>query len=371
MPPDAPDAPWRAPGSADLPRQVVLRRAELAAETILRATAVTHPPPELFARIGPRPPAGPDGAAWDDAVIALAIYHARHQPDTAPHDPGPPPGATPDDRHRDPWLRRHDQATRLADTWSATLPDQARTRFHSPHEAVPRHRAIAGLHALLEGGHHLDHLQAALAAEPSADIRTGAAVLAHRVTDLCTTAGLDATLYELPAPATPQQEWNTVTRLLDTAETNHLATQPTATLLAERRTLDDQLNHPTDAARTHASTRTHAAAVARRTRLDAALERQTTRAFLDATAEPADYLAALLGPRPATGSAVTAWDEAAHRVEHYRHHILGLPYGTPATADTSDPVRRALGDRPADPTAAHAYDQARQPDFDINPPLPL
>ncbi|OHV54476.1 hypothetical protein [Pseudofrankia sp. BMG5.36] len=118
-------------------------------------------------------------------------------------------------------------------------------------------------------------------------------------------------------------------------------------------------------------TRTHAAAAARRTRLDAALDRQTTRAFLDATAKPADYLTALLGPRPTTGSAVTAWDEAAHRVEHYRHHTLGLPYGTPATADNSDPVRRALGDRPADPTAAHVYDQACQPDFDVNPPLPL
>ncbi|MDT3446839.1 MobF family relaxase [Pseudofrankia sp. BMG5.37] len=368
----APDAPRRAPGSTDLPRQVLLRRAELAAETILRAAAVTHPPPQLLARIGPRPPSGPDSAAWDDAVTALAIYHARHQPDTAPHDPGPPPGATPDDRHRDPWLRHHDQATRLADAWAAALPDQARTRFHNPHEAIPRHRAIAGLHALLDHGHHPDQLHTALAGEPLTDIRTGAAVLARRVADLCTTADLDATLYELPAPATPQQEWNTVTRLLAAAEISHLATRPTATLLTERRTLDDQLNHPTDTASPHTPTRTHTAAAARRTRLDASLDRQTTQALLHATAEPADYLTALLGPRPTTDPATTAWDEAAHRIEHYRHHTLGLPYGTPATADTSDPARRALGTRPNDPATAHAYDQARALGSADGPPsLPL
>ncbi|WP_045875864.1 hypothetical protein [Pseudofrankia sp. DC12] len=53
------------------------------------------------------------------------------------------------------------------------------------------------------------------------------------------------------------------------------------------------------------------------------------------------------------------WDEAANRVEHYRHHVLGLPYGTPAQPGSVDPARHALGDRPADPSDDAAYEYAR------------
>jgi len=320
-PPDATSAPPRASEGAGLPRQVLLRRAELAAEAMLRATAVHDLPPGLLARIGARPASGPDRATWDDAVTALAIYHARHQPDAEPHGLGPPPGAGADDRRRDPWLLRHDQATRHADAWAATLPDQARARFHSALEAIPRRRAVAGLHALLEHGHHPDQLHTALTANPPTGIRTGAPVLAQRVADLTAAAGVDADLYDLPAPATAQQEWNSATRLLDTAEVTHLATCPTADLLTERRQLADQHRRPRPAVSPGAVSPTDPEAAARRARLDVALDHQTTRAFLRATAEPAGYLTDLLGPRPTTDPA--AWDEAAHRIEHYRHHTLG------------------------------------------------
>ncbi|MBL7499311.1 hypothetical protein I6A81_24290 [Frankia sp. CN7] len=361
----APNAPTTAPGSAGLPRQVLLRRAELATEATVRTTARTHPPPALVERIGPRPASGPDRAIWDDTVTALAIYHARHQPDTPAHDPGPPPGATPDDRRHDPWLHHHDQATHLARTWANALPDgQTRTRFHSPREALPRARAIAGLHALLDHGHHPDHLRAALVREPLTDLQAGAAVLARRVVDLCAAASLDGAHYELPAPRTAQQEWNDVTRLLDLAETNHLTTWPTGALFVERRALGDQpdkLESTTDVRR--AATQVHAPAAARearRIRIDAALDRQTTHALHQARAEPAAYLTALLGPRPASAPEATAWDAAAYRAEHYRHHHLGLPHGTPAQPDDPDAIRGALGDRPSDPAAADAYDQAHQ-----------
>jgi hypothetical protein len=55
---------------------------------------------------------------------------------------------------------------------------------------------------------------------------------------------------------------------------------------------------------------------------------------------------------------VTVWNQAASRIEHYRHHVLGLPYGTPADPDAADPVQHTLGDRPTDPTEAAEYDQA-------------
>ncbi|MDT3443549.1 hypothetical protein [Pseudofrankia sp. BMG5.37] len=46
-------------------------------------------------------------------------------------------------------------------------------------------------------------------------------------------------------------------------------------------------------------------------------------------------------------------------IEHYRHHVLGLPYGTPAQPDAADPTQYALGDRPTDPADVAEYDQAR------------
>ncbi|WP_238436166.1 MULTISPECIES: MobF family relaxase [unclassified Frankia] len=368
----APDAPRHEPRRSGLPWAVLLRRAELAAEAALRADALAQQSAALLERIGPRPPTGPDRAVWDDAVAALAIYRARYTPDAPAGDPGPPPGANPHDRIADPWLRHHDQAVHLAATWAAGLPEHARTRFDSHLEAVPRQRAIGGLHVLLDHGHTADRLETALSAEPSDDARTGAAVLDHRVTALCQAGGLDPTVYDLPTPATAQEDWNTVTRLLRTAEINQLATQPTHTLAAARRALDEQLTQP------HLSLgsaglpdRPQADTLARREALDAALDRQTSTALLRATAEPARYLTDLLGPRPITEPDTSAWDSAAHRVEHYRHHHVGLPYGAPALTDASDPGRRALGNRPVELAAADAYRQALQIGFPHGPVLPL
>jgi len=50
-------------------------------------------------------------------------------------------------------------------------------------------------------------------------------------------AGLDVTLYEMPGPQTPQEEWHRVSRLLFAAESHHLATRPTGDLSLEHRDL--------------------------------------------------------------------------------------------------------------------------------------
>ncbi|WP_232303745.1 helicase C-terminal domain-containing protein [Pseudofrankia sp. DC12] len=354
------------------PWQVVLRRAELAAEAAIRTAALADPPDGLVDRIGPRPTAGPQRAIWDAAAGGLAVYHARHKPAAPSWTAGPPPGATPHDRAHDPWLQLHDQAVHLADAWAATFPDPVRAGFTGPGQTVPRQRAIAGLHALLDAGHPPADLAATLRQGPIHDIQTAAAILDHRVTDLCHHAGIDPTLYDLPAPTTAQHEWNTTFDLLTRAETTHLATHPTHDLATERRSLTTALTRTAD----HAAPGLAMAAdsgTARRLaqgeraelenrlrRVEAALDRQVTDALLHAQSEPADYLTALLGPRPHdAGADAMSWEQAAGRIEHYRHHALGLPYGTPAQPDTADPTRHALGNRPTNPADAAHYDQAQ------------
>ena|GEM_PF-751430 len=369
--PDAPPVPdglATAPDSAGVSRQVLLRRAELSAEVALRRAALVDPPAGLVARIGPRPEAGPDRAVWDDAVTSLAIYHARYQPAVPAHLAGPPPGRHADEQARDPWLQHRAQATRLANNWAADLPAVVRARFAGPGQAVPRARAVAGLHALLDVGHPPTALADTLSHESLDGIRAGAAVLEGRVSDLCQQAGVDPVLYDLPTPRTAQEEWNEVTGLIALAETNYLATRPTAELAAERRSLADTLSAATSACVTvtpdgvpviepDAGTPARYERESRLARVEAALDRQTVDALAHARAEPARYLTALLGPRP-VGPDSAAWDEAAGRVEHYRHHLAGLPYGTPAAPDSADPARYALGDRPTAPTTAADYDQA-------------
>ena len=96
---------------------------------------------------------------------------------------------------------------------------------------------------------------------------------------------------------------------------------------------------------------------ARLGRVNTALDRQIGDAVLQAVAEPAGYLTVLLGPRPVGGLAAAGWDEAAVRVERYRHCHLGLPYGTPADPASTDPVVHALGTRPHALPAASDYAQ--------------
>jgi hypothetical protein len=240
----------------------------------------------------------------------------------------------------------------------------AGARFAGQARAVPGERAVAGLHALLEAGRTTGDLAAALARRTVDG--AGAAGLDARVAGLCQRTGVDPGLYELPPPRGAQQDWTELTQLLTLAETNHLASTPAAALAAERRSLAAALAQPADAAEAWGTSadavpepRSRAELVARLDRVEAALDRQADDAVLRAGTEPTGYLTALLGPRPTSGAEAAAWEQAAGRVERYRHHALGLPYGAPAQPGNTDPTRQALGERPPQPAAAAEYDQAR------------
>ncbi|ONH60400.1 TrwC relaxase [Frankia sp. CcI49] len=339
----------------------VLRRAELAAEAAIRAAAVTQPPPALTARIGTRPAAGPDRTLWDQAVAALAIHHARHSPDSPPAEPGqtPTPGSAESGQHR--WTAHRDLAVGLTRTWVDGLPDRIRRRFYSPVEQVPRHRAIAGLHALLDTGHSPDDLLSVLTRQDQTSARTGAAILDHRVGALCADHNLDPTHYLLPAPLSVQDEWADLVRLLDLAEIAHLARRPPADLATERRALTaaESVSRPAEWASAPRSGDGPAGPSPDRLRhLDAALDRQVGHALSQARVAPADYLTGLLGPRPAEEPAAAAWDTDVHHIERYRHRELGLPYGTAADPTALHPLLRAFGRPSADPVRAADYDQA-------------
>jgi hypothetical protein len=207
---------------------LVVRRAEQAAEATLTAAAVTDPPAALLERIGTRPPAGPARAAWDQAVAAVAIYHARHrphlEPGLEPHEPGSEPQPRPEpDTATGRWRDIRAAAEALAAAWATQLDDDPARRFTGRREALPRDRAVAGIHALLDAGWPPDQLAAELLHRDTGDVRSGAAVLDHRVRYLLDGHDIDPTAYTMPPPLTAAEEWAHVSRLLAAAQTHHTA----------------------------------------------------------------------------------------------------------------------------------------------------
>jgi hypothetical protein len=355
-----------ANGCGSGPDWHVLRRAELAAEAAIAARAPSDAPPELTARIGPRPRAGADRAVWDRAVAALAIYHARHRPDSPRHSLGPPPG-NPDESIERRWRQLRAHAEQLAARWATHLDEACEQRFRTRGQAVARDRAIVGIHALLDHGWAPADLAARLARREQDTVRSGAAVLDHRVRGLLDHAAIDPTPYDTPPPPTPREEWDHTARLLHAAETHHLANHPTADLTAELHRLtrvltDPAAEHrsPTAADADPTVTETDPAAVRERRHLiDAALARQIDRAATQLAQQPAGYLVALLGGRPADPAGAAVWDRRTLAIEHYRHYALGLPYGTPAAAGHAPAAEQALGRRPTDPADRRRHDQLR------------
>jgi len=347
-PPDAAAGePTPAPAHALSP--AVAAAAARAAETAIRAAALADPPPPLLARIGPRPAAGPDRAQWEQAVGDLAVYHARWHPDAPAHLPGPPPPGTLGRDAAARWPRQHAAATQLAHQWATHLPPPVRARFHSTAEQIPRTRAINGLHALLDHGRTVPDLLRHLHDGDPAAIRSGAAVLDHRVTAARATAGIDPAPYTGPAPQSALDDWLALHRILDHATIAALARAPTAALAAERHRLHHHDHgyrraHPSDPR----SGTDRATTTERRRLIDAALDRQITTACHHAAVAPARYLTDLLGPRPDSDTPTT-WDRQARQIEDHRHRQLGLPYGQLAEPTSTSALRRAFGDRPPSP----------------------
>jgi conjugative relaxase-like TrwC/TraI family protein len=337
--------------SGNGPDPMLLRRAELAAETAIAATAPTSPPPELVARIGPRPSHGPDRRVWDAAVTALAAYHARWQPDAPVHLLGCQPEPGPDDEAAGRWQQQRRQGWQIAAAWTAGLDPAHRSAFHSRQQAVPRRRAVAGIHALLDHGLPAETLTAGLTTREQHTAHTSAAVLDYRVGELLTRHRVDLSPYQIPPPTSRRQDWQRADRLLQAAETNHLAARPTPVLHAEHQHLTARLTHHLTTDTDHGTDL--AAARARLALLDAALNRQIDHAAARFAHQPTDYLTALLGNRPTDPAQASTWDQHALAIEHYRHHVLGLGYGTDADTPAAPPSRQALGPPASDPVRRH------------------
>jgi conjugative relaxase-like TrwC/TraI family protein len=196
----------------------VLARAEAAAEAATAATALTDPPARLVGRIGLRPASGPHREVWDAAVAALAVYRARHRPPAPPSEPGPEPGPPPEDEHGQRWREQRAAAERIAADWAASLLAPEAERFLTAAQAIPRARAVAGIHALLDHGHDPQTLAGELHCGEQATVPTGAAVLDCRVRRLLDRQRIDPEPYRGPAPRSQFDEWQRVKALLDVAE---------------------------------------------------------------------------------------------------------------------------------------------------------
>jgi conjugative relaxase-like TrwC/TraI family protein len=196
----------------------VLARAEAAAEAAATTTALTDPPDRLVARIGPRPASGPHREVWEAAVAALAVYHARHRPPAPPSEPGPEPAPPPEDDRSRRSREQRAAAERIAADWAASLSAPEADRFRTAGQALPRARAVAGIHALLDHSHDPETLSAKLRRGEQAIVRVGAAVLDHRVRQLLDRHRIDPNPLRGPAPRSQFDEWERVHALLEAAD---------------------------------------------------------------------------------------------------------------------------------------------------------
>jgi conjugative relaxase-like TrwC/TraI family protein len=367
---------------------VAARRAELAEEAAIGATAITRPPPELVARIGTRPERATQRRAWDEAVRAVAAYRARTQVIPAPDDEtaaasalGPRPMT-----ERSPWTMQRAHAERIATRWTDQLDPAHRNRYHAVIEHIPRERAIAGIHALLDAGIPAPEIEAALKEREQRSARAGAPVLDHRVRALLGTHHLDPAGHRLPAPHTPAEEWDHAAALLATAEAHHLSRRPVASLAAERQELTQVLAGNVDS---HTADRLTADLAAARAALDDVTDRrdlarrdldtETSRRRPNRARRAELRLAADTWERRAAEHADTvdaltqrlraaAGDTGAHRALRDHHHAITLALDLlvddamrTAVSRPADYLVGFLGTRPPDPDRAEEWDRrARQ-----------
>ena len=369
---------------------VVARRAELAEHAAVGARAIDRPRAEFVARLGPRPTGGHHQRTWDDAVRATAAYQARWEAEAGPPGYGRRAGwaigPRPADR-RSVWAEQRAQAELLVTRWATTLDPGQNQRFWAVIEHIPRERATAGIHAMLAAGIHAEDVDTALTARERQSARAGSAVLEHRVDKLLSFHNLDGAGYQLPPPLTAAVEWDHVSRLLVTAEANHLSShQPVAALAAERRELAELLSgatpttalhrlaanvtaahavHDQVAARTASARHGHDAERAKRRpdRARLAKLRTTLETWERRQADHAHNLSAVRDRlRAASGEA----DMQQPLRERHDTVTLALDLlvdhaSTQAATQPASYLTDLLGDRPADPEpAAHWDRRARQ-----------
>ncbi|MGH9014392.1 MAG: MobF family relaxase [Acidimicrobiia bacterium] len=305
----------KATSDADPARHRTLARAVRAEADAVALRAQTHPDPELVARLGERPPSGPDRRTWDTAVAAHAIHHALA-------------GAVLDPQLDLP--RAGKVAVRLRNAEIVALARQPTANLAREAHGLTRDLLAAGPGCTSQLRHH----SAALArAEHALAIAEHAEATAEQ--------RLDRAHHERGAVAAQATE--AARRQLDGARHKRAAAAFHRDQLAAR--LDLVIETP-DAA-------DHAAA--RLERLRAALDQQAARAVERTKTASPNYTLQLLGPRPSHGAAATAWDKRVTELERYRHHH-GYRLDEAAAPVDAPAEYRALGPRPADAAAAFAWD---------------
>jgi hypothetical protein len=286
--------------------RTLIQRAIGARRDAVARSARLNPPPELVARIGPRPDGPSEQRVWDMAVAAVGVRQELDGVD-------------------DHTLR------------AFRLPDTPRV-----HRLLHR-TEIAHLTRL-----PTDELANEVIALTN-DLASGgrASLLRRRqVVDALARAELDAEraehrLIDLQAQEHPPTRTRPRSAHFDLAAELARA-RAHRDRLAQRLALIDE--DPV----------AYAPIVERLERLRAALDHQVRRAVERARTSPPQYVTDLIGVRPA-GDAGRSWDQRVRQLEAFRHHHGLTPSDAAGTIDAG-PTERALGPRPPTSAAAMAWE---------------
>lgn len=288
--------------TADAAQRRMLGRAVRAQQNAIALRALLHPDPALVARIGERPPGGPDRHAWDAAVADDATYHALGEFDAEEaRDLGLPDAARVTSRVCDA------EISFLARQPTAQIAAEAQELAGELGRSGSRGRREQYLSAALARAGH--SLATAQRAEADAQARVREAQRSHNAV---------------------QQEH--ARRALEAARRETATAALHSHRLAERAGL--------------VAAGGDSVIRARLERLNAALERQADVAVAHARNSPPTYITQLLGERTRDEDGPT-WDARVHRLERFRHHQGYSPHDAPAVA-TAPPIEQALGASPVD-----------------------
>jgi len=300
--------------TADDSQRERLARMVRAQHDALGLRALLHPDPALVARIGERPPVGPDRHAWDAAVASHATHQALGEHDAeAARELGLPDAA------RVGRLVRGAEVSFLAGQPTAQLATEIRELTDELFGSGSRpSRSGRQLHDALTRAD--DALAEAQHVEAAAQ---------HRVADS-----------QLGSSEIAQGH---ARKSLETAR------RKTATAALHRERLGERAVALRDSAPAN-----HAALQHRFDDLEAALERQVEAAITRARTTPPAYITRLLGQRP-PGEQGTSWDARVGRLERYRHLSGYGPRDATAAAAFASPIEQALGPSPLDPAGRTAW----------------
>lgn len=293
----------------DTDQRAIVARAVRARRDVLARQARLKPPPQLVARIGPRPARGPDRRVWDAAVGATAVHHElRDAPAGAARELGLPDAAG--------------VAGRVREAEISYLARQPTRDLANEVGSLTAELTTGGRASLLRRG----NLSAALERADQAIDHAR-----HRLAELRAQHG--------------QSAGSTA------ATSTRIAHEHAEIEVARADWHHDQLAHRL--ALLDEDPAAHDRVAQRLERLRAALDRQVRIAVEHALTRPPAYVTTLIGPRPG-GEAGQHWDGRVRQLEQYRHHH-GLSPNDLTTEPQFGPVEQALGPRPTAPAAALAW----------------